>query len=43
MPEQFDREFDWVAALAFGSGVVVVLPSMTALLVALGAVLVSMF
>lgn len=38
MPKQSDRKFDWVAALAFCSGVAVIIPSMAALAVALIAV-----
>lgn len=38
-----DRKFDWVAALAFGSGVAVMIPSMIALAVSLVAVLVLLF
>ena len=43
MMEQFsDRKFDWVAALAFSSGVSVMVPSIAALAVALGAVLIAL-
>ncbi len=35
MREHTDRKFDWVAALAFGSGVAVLFPSIAALAVAL--------
>ncbi len=38
-----DRKFDWVAALAFGSGVAVMIPSMTAVAVASIAVLALLF
>ena len=37
MREHTDRKFDWVAALAFGSGAAVMIPSMIALAVAVGA------
>lgn len=43
MHERSDRKFDWVAALAFGSGAAVIAPSLAALVVALGTVLVSLF
>lgn len=43
MHEHSDRKFDWVAALAFGSGVVVMVPSAVALALALGAVLLTAF
>jgi hypothetical protein len=43
MHEQTDRKFDWVAALAFGSGAAVMIPSMIALVVALGGVLLAVF
>ena len=42
MHESTDRKFDWVAALALGSGVVVMLPSLIALAIALGAVVLAM-
>jgi len=38
-----DRKFDWVAALAFGSGAAVMVPSMAALAVTLIAVLAALF
>lgn len=38
-----DRRFDWVAALALASGVVVLVPSLIAVAVAVGAVAVSLF
>jgi len=40
MSENTDRTFDWVAGLAFGSAAAVMIPSMTALAVAVMAVLV---
>lgn len=43
MREHTDRKFDWVAALAFGSGVAVLVPSMIALAVAVVAVLFVVF
>lgn len=43
MHQHSDRKFDWVAALAFGSGAAVMVPSMAALAVALGAVLLAVF
>lgn len=43
MREHTDRKFDWVAALAFGSRVAVVIPSMIALAVAAVAVLALLF
>ncbi|MEX4010348.1 hypothetical protein [Neoaquamicrobium sediminum] len=43
MSEHTDRKFDWVAALAFGSGVAVMIPSMIALAVSVMAVLVLLF
>lgn len=43
MREHTDRKFDWVAALAFGSGAAVMIPSMIALGVALGGVLLAVF
>lgn len=39
MHKRSDRKFDWVAALAFGSGAAIIIPSMAALAVALIAVL----
>ena len=41
MREHTDRKFDWVAALAFGSSAAVMVPSMAALAIALGAVLLA--
>lgn len=38
MDKSSDRKFDWVAALAFGSGAAVMVPSLAALAVALFAV-----
>lgn len=43
MREHTDRKFDWVAALAFGSGVAVMIPSMIALAVAVGAAIFVVF
>lgn len=43
MREHTDRKFDWVAALAFGSGAAVMVPSMVALAIALGAALLAAF
>lgn len=43
MRRHTDRKFDWVAALAFGSGAAVMIPSMIAVAVALMAVLVLLF
>jgi len=43
MYEHSDRKFDWVAALAFGSGAAVMVPSMAALAVTLIAVLTALF
>ena len=41
--ELTDRKFDWVAALAFGSGLAVMIPSMIAMAVASMAVLALLF
>ena len=41
--EHTDRKFDWVAALAFGSGVAVMIPSMIAVAIASVAVLALLF
>jgi hypothetical protein len=38
-----DRPFDWVAALALGSGAAVMIPSMIALAIAVLAVLLAIF
>jgi hypothetical protein len=43
MGQLSDRKFDWVAALALGSGVAVMVPSLAALMVALLAVIVAIF
>lgn len=43
MHERSDRKFDWVAALAFGSGAAVMLPSMAALALAVAAVIAAIF
>lgn len=43
MREHSDRKFDWVAALAFGSGVAVMIPSMIAVAIASVAVLALLF
>ncbi len=43
MGEHTDRKFDWVAALAFGSGVAVMIPSMIAVAIASVAVLALLF
>ncbi|WP_255663506.1 hypothetical protein [Nitratireductor sp. B36] len=43
MREHTGRKFDWVAALAFGSGAAVMIPSMIALAVSLMAVFVLLF
>lgn len=43
MREHSDIKFDWVAALAFGSGAVVMIPSMAALAVAVIAVVFAVF
>lgn len=43
MREHTDRKFDWVAALAFGSGVAVMIPSMIAVAIASVAVLALLF
>lgn len=41
MKEVSDRPFDWVAAMAFASGAVVLVPSLAALAVAIISVFVS--
>ncbi len=38
-----DRSFDWIAALALALGAVVLVPSLIAVAVAVGAVVVSLF
>jgi hypothetical protein len=43
MSERSDRPFDWVAALALGSGGAVLLPSLAALAIAIIAVAVLVF
>jgi hypothetical protein len=43
MGQLSDRKFDWVAALALGSGVAVMVPSLAALMLALLAVIVAIF
>ncbi|MGB6120117.1 MAG: hypothetical protein WBF87_18030 [Mesorhizobium sp.] len=41
MRERYDRKFDWVAALAYGSAAAVMVPSMAALAIAIAAVLLA--
>ena len=43
MNNQADREFDWVAALAFGLGTAVIVPSMVAVTAALIAIFALFF
>lgn len=43
MPHAGDRPFDWVAALAFASGVAVIVPSLAVLAISLIAVLAIVF
>ena len=43
MGQLSDRKFDWVAALALGSGVAVMVPSLATLMLALLAVIVAIF
>jgi hypothetical protein len=43
MGQLSDRKFDWVAALALGSGVAVMVPSLAALMLTLLAVIVAIF
>ena len=42
MTRYMDKSFDWVAALAFGSGVVVVVASLTAVTIAVLAVIATL-
>lgn len=43
MHQQSDRKFDWVAALAFGLGTAVMVPSLAALAIAVVAAAVAAF
>ena len=43
MGETADRKFDWVAALALGSGVAVLVPSLAAVVIAVLAVASMLF
>jgi len=43
MGETADRKFDWIAALAFASGAVVMVPSLAALAITLIAVIAAFF
>ncbi|WP_255561666.1 hypothetical protein [Pseudohoeflea coraliihabitans] len=43
MTGESDRPFDWIAALAFGAGAAVIVPSLIVLLISIVSVLLSLF